>query len=249
MSDCLTFTPNGTGRALYTEAIDLKSIGLLSIRRATTIEYDDAVQRWRVLDPAGFLLFSAPSRQQCLDWERLHLERQEDMKHGQIEACGEAQNHPAAQADPPSCVYCGQTLSEEEVAGPCRDEAGDILCDECHSEHYEYLCPLCQNLVAIDGNQEHIIVTPALAENQAMAPGIYRINALPWFTSNYFSMTIRQNALTRAADLPDAASDMVSGDYVCEPCAERLTDTSKVRSGGDEPPLCRTDEHGALREA
>ena len=80
----LTFTSDGTGHGLYTEAIDLGQLGALSIKRATTIEYDNDAQYWRVRDLDGFAMFNSPSRQECLDWERRHLESQEDMKHEQI---------------------------------------------------------------------------------------------------------------------------------------------------------------------
>ena len=77
----LTFTPDGSGHGLYTEAVDLDRIGKLSVTRATTIEYDNRAQCWRVYDNTGFAMFNSPSRQECLDWERMHLESQEDMKH------------------------------------------------------------------------------------------------------------------------------------------------------------------------
>ena len=128
-----------------------------------------------------------------------------------------SQQHPATQNEP-TCVYCGRPLDDEETADPYRDETGDIMCDECYSEHFEYICPLCHNLVAIDGNQEHIIVTQALAEDQKMVPGIYRITDWPWFTSNYFSMRIHLDALTREADVPAEVVDLENGDYVCEQC-------------------------------
>ena len=81
----LVFTPDGTGRALYTEAIDLACIGQLSIRRATQIEFDNKTQSWRVHDSTGFALFHSPSRQACLDWERQYLDQQEDMKHESLQ--------------------------------------------------------------------------------------------------------------------------------------------------------------------
>ncbi len=77
----ITFTPDGTGHAIYTEAIDLAAIGGLSIQRATSIEFDNQTQYWRVTDPTGFALFNSPSRQACLDWERQYLQSQEDLKH------------------------------------------------------------------------------------------------------------------------------------------------------------------------
>jgi hypothetical protein len=77
----LTFTPDGMGRSLYTEVIDLGLIGQLSISRATNIEFDNEKGVWRVYEMAGFPMFTAPARSQCLDWERLYLQAQEDLKH------------------------------------------------------------------------------------------------------------------------------------------------------------------------
>ena len=45
----LTFTPDGVGRGLYTEALDLARIGPLSVRRATRIEFDGKTQYWRAI--------------------------------------------------------------------------------------------------------------------------------------------------------------------------------------------------------
>ena len=66
----LTFNPDGTAQGLYTEAISLCALGRLSIQRASTIEFDDANQKWVVRSPEGAELHQSPSRQQCLDWER-----------------------------------------------------------------------------------------------------------------------------------------------------------------------------------
>ena len=66
----LTFNPDGTAHGLYTEAISLHALGRLSIRRASTIEFDDAAQQWVVRSPEGARLYQSPGRQQCLDWER-----------------------------------------------------------------------------------------------------------------------------------------------------------------------------------
>ena len=80
----ITFTPDGTGHAIYTEAIDLGRIGQLTVERATTIEYDNASQCWHAKDNTGFDMYHSPSRQTCLDWERQYLESQEGMKHEQL---------------------------------------------------------------------------------------------------------------------------------------------------------------------
>ena len=81
MTTPLVFTTDGCGHCLYTEAIDLSKLGKLTIKRATTIEFDNNTQYWRVYDKTGFPMFSSLSREACLDWERQHLESQEDMKH------------------------------------------------------------------------------------------------------------------------------------------------------------------------
>ena len=65
----LTFDPNGWGHCLYTEAIDLQSIGELAVVRATSIEFNPATQAWDVTDAGGAILFSDASRSRCLAWE------------------------------------------------------------------------------------------------------------------------------------------------------------------------------------
>ena len=77
----LTFTSDGLGHGLYTEVVDLSLIGELRIERATTIEFDNSAQYWRVRDNTGFAMFNSPSRQKCLDWERQYFNSQEEMKH------------------------------------------------------------------------------------------------------------------------------------------------------------------------
>jgi hypothetical protein len=81
MNVAIIFTPDGQGRGLHTEAIDLGLIGPLVIERATRIEFDNEAQYWRVHDNTGFAMFNSPSRQECLDWERQYLESQETMLH------------------------------------------------------------------------------------------------------------------------------------------------------------------------
>lgn len=69
----LTIKPNGTGSCLYSELIDLQSIGPLQIQRASTIEFNNRTQRWEVKNLKGRVLFFATSRQACVDWEHENL--------------------------------------------------------------------------------------------------------------------------------------------------------------------------------
>ena len=73
----LVFSPDGTGRGLYTEAIDLTRLGRLEVHRAPTITFNHRMQAWRVKDRTGFALFTSPSRQECLNWERRYFSQQD----------------------------------------------------------------------------------------------------------------------------------------------------------------------------
>ena len=68
--DTLHFQPDGTGAGLYTERIDLREIGSLEVVRASEIEFNDTTQQWEVFDYNGSRVFTDPSREACLRWER-----------------------------------------------------------------------------------------------------------------------------------------------------------------------------------
>ena len=58
---------------MYTEMIDLSSIGRLAVTRAAQVEFDNHRQLWQVRDPGGALLHECATRNGCLEWEREHL--------------------------------------------------------------------------------------------------------------------------------------------------------------------------------
>lgn len=68
--EVLHFQPDGTGAGLYTEAIDLQQIGVLDVSRASEIEFNPDTQQWEVFDYTGVRVFTDPSREACLRWER-----------------------------------------------------------------------------------------------------------------------------------------------------------------------------------
>ena len=69
----ITFDTQGQGSCLYSELIDLQSIGSLEVTRATTIEFNQQTQRWEVKDPRGTVLYFSRSRTACLAWEHQDL--------------------------------------------------------------------------------------------------------------------------------------------------------------------------------
>jgi hypothetical protein len=70
-SSILRFDPTGKVACLYTEAIDLRSLGPLEIRRLTDVRFDDETQQWEVvMAGTGEIVHRDPSREVCLAWER-----------------------------------------------------------------------------------------------------------------------------------------------------------------------------------
>lgn len=76
MRSTLRFSPEGgTIACLYTEVIDLRKLGPLSITRATDIRFDGPSQEWRVHDiGTDRVLYSDTSRDECLAWENQNLQ-------------------------------------------------------------------------------------------------------------------------------------------------------------------------------
>jgi hypothetical protein len=70
----LTVDPHGAGSCLYSEVIDLQSIGPLEIQRASHIEFNNATQQWEVKNLRGNVLFFATTRTACVEWEQQSLE-------------------------------------------------------------------------------------------------------------------------------------------------------------------------------
>jgi len=70
--------PDGTVQGLYTEAIDLATLGTLVVQRATSVEFDDEAQAWCAFSAMGQCLYSHPSRQECLRWEQQYFNQQRE---------------------------------------------------------------------------------------------------------------------------------------------------------------------------
>lgn len=71
----LTVNNNGEAGCLYSELIDLSSIGKLEVSRASNIEFNQEKQQWEVQANNGKVLFSHASRAVCHAWEIQHFNR------------------------------------------------------------------------------------------------------------------------------------------------------------------------------
>jgi hypothetical protein len=74
ISPILRFDTHGTIACLYTEAIDLRTLGPLEIKRLTDVRFDHTTQQWEVvLVATGEVAHRDVSREACLVWERKTL--------------------------------------------------------------------------------------------------------------------------------------------------------------------------------
>lgn len=74
------------------------------------------------------------------------------------------------------CFLCLDKLEGEEVDTPYKDDCGNIICDNCHSYHYEMICPICENGFDIRDfkDDENVwIVIPVKDCEDEYKPGLY----------------------------------------------------------------------------
>jgi len=67
----INIAADGSARCIYTDALPLADLGQLDVRRASHVEFNSDAQRWEVrfTDNPAAVVFSAPSRAECIVWE------------------------------------------------------------------------------------------------------------------------------------------------------------------------------------
>ena len=70
----ISFKLDITFQCLWTEALPLHELGPLEITGATNIEFNNADQKWEVINRKGRVRFIAKSRSACLEWEQQNLQ-------------------------------------------------------------------------------------------------------------------------------------------------------------------------------
>jgi len=62
--------PDGSIECLHTDALPLGDIGSLTVRRASSVDFNESTQLWEVRWPGSdAIAFSNPSRSVCIGWE------------------------------------------------------------------------------------------------------------------------------------------------------------------------------------
>lgn len=84
-----------------------------------------------------------------------------------------------ATAEKMECTRCGKHLDDEERENPRKDDDGDIICDECHHDKYEFTCCDCQNYGDVEDQHNMLVVFEEVdsmgGPERTVQPGIYRI--------------------------------------------------------------------------
>ena len=83
------------------------------------------------------------------------------------------------------CGCCGGKLAEDEIDDPYEDRDdfgnGEPICFECHNEHYQFTCSLCEEYDDIAVQHRMVIVRRA---GYGVRPGVYQITGYPHYYSD-----------------------------------------------------------------
>ena len=127
------------------------------------------------------------------------------------------------------CTKCGSTLEPDEEKTPRIDKNGDVLCDRCFNELYQYLCPICEEDFYENYNQKispkYFIITNEAKGVTVAKPGLYEIISLPFYADGMIETHLFSNAIKRLCDTP---KDLDEDDlfyplyFICESCTEKI---------------------------
>jgi hypothetical protein len=77
----LLIEPTGEIIGLYSELIPLTALGHVTTKRATSVEFNEAIQEWQVTEVGcEAVYYSHPSRQRCLEWEHATFSRPRNLR-------------------------------------------------------------------------------------------------------------------------------------------------------------------------
>jgi len=120
------------------------------------------------------------------------------------------------------CTYCEEPLTADELEAPHQRD-GDMYCDDCWSDNFEFICCLCRNLEDDEYQHRFLVVTePTDAEcGKTVAPGVYEIVETPYYGGPIIGrLHMFADSIRRVADLPAGIdADGCPCGHLCRGCA------------------------------
>ena len=130
----------------------------------------------------------------------------------------------------PVCEYCGNRLTDEEIeyppgAGP---EEGELICEDCYHERYEFTCCWCQNYDLDEYQHVFLVLTEKVDD---FKPGVYRIVAKPYYADGMIEGFILPHAIERVCAVPDGVdTEGYPAGHLCRECQTKIEKSLKAKS-------------------
>ena len=118
------------------------------------------------------------------------------------------------------CTNCEDNFALCKDEEPYTDHSGQVICEECYREIYEYDCCFCGDSEDdFDGEHQHkmlVVFTDEFADHSwdPVPSGIYLITDFPYYWSDMMSGGLFRRSLERVRDVPSEYRDR-DYDYPC----------------------------------
>lgn len=115
------------------------------------------------------------------------------------------------------CYSCGESVDEFNDFPELLIEENELLCEECYTEKYRKICPICENYYDIkDGESDYSVKNEYDAKEDNEVPGIYYNQNLliPIRINELKKIDCGENCCEVYSDdiCPDCVSDLVRKD-------------------------------------
>lgn len=116
-----------------------------------------------------------------------------------------------------SCDYCQESIDEFNDFPELLIEDDELLCEDCYTEKYRKICPICENYYNIkDGESDYSVKNEYDAKEENEVPGIYYNQNLliPIRINELKKIDCGENCCEVYSDdiCPDCVSDLVRKD-------------------------------------
>lgn len=135
------------------------------------------------------------------------------------------------------CTWCGEPLTPEELAHPCK-AAGAPICCHCEMDHFWFTCSLCE-IQAPKDEEGKIGLCIVVTEKGVATPGVYRVRRWPIFGQPMIGAGhLYEEAVEWVAPLPNPKTIDTQGapcGYVCAACSEKFPTSTKKTLARSHP--------------